>query len=246
MSKGDIALGLIAPSLEFWLIIRLFVRQLYREFPFFFSYLICSILIAIVRLWAIANHIYIYVFWATAAVYNIMALLVLYEAFHHVFLAFYRQWRWFWSVFPATAVLLLFLSVWEAIRHPMGSVLTDLIFVFGFAVNFAQLGLFGLFFLLVTLFSIGWQNYPFAIVTGFASSALGSLISYWLASEQDPNFNTLVKYCQPVSYILALVIWLLIFSSRKPITRFTMNPDQLRRELQRYAEIMKRIRGRVK
>ena len=66
----------------FWQI--LVKRRLYREFPFFFAYISAVIVVSGIRFWAIHDYsIYFKVFWSSEALYTVMALLALHEAFIH-------------------------------------------------------------------------------------------------------------------------------------------------------------------
>jgi hypothetical protein len=251
MGKGDIFSGLIAPALEIWLLSIFFRRRLYREFPFFFTYIVSSILIAISRLSVAHNYqVYFNIFWATAVIYGILALLALYEVFHWVFLEYYSYWRWFRLVFPGVVTLVLLLSLWYAFKHPpvQASPVISMVLVFGLAVNFIQIGLFLLFFGLVKLFDLSWWTYSFSIVLGFAVAATGSAGAYLLRSDFGTKFNTLVTYAPPVSYIVAVLLWLIVFRRPEPETKWTLQitPEEALKEVTSYIELLKKVRARSK
>lgn len=251
MRIGDILLGFVAPVLEIWLAGILIRRKLYREFPFFFAYIVSSILIALCRSLAAQNyHVYFVVYWASAAAYALLALLVLHEVFRWAFLEFYEHWRWFWLVFPGVSAIILLLSLVYAVEYPpvQASRLISLILVLGFAVNFIQAALFGLFFLLVWILGVRWRNYPFAIVMGFAISALGALGAYWLRSVYGTKLNTFVHYAVPVSYIFAVILWLDVFRRPEPEMKWTLPAglDDPLKEVTSYGELLRKMRERLK
>src|SRR5579859_2148883 len=119
MELRDIVLTLIGPVLTTWVAALVVRRKLHREFPFFFAYLILSIVVPLVRLSVSGNYVtFFIVFWATEALYALVALLALYEVFHQVFLPFYTLWWWFRLLFTGAAVFIAFISIRNAVRHP--------------------------------------------------------------------------------------------------------------------------------
>ena len=90
MGKADIAIDIFAEALQVWLLVLLINRQLYRRFPFFFTYIGSTVAITFIRLWTMGvigdYPKFFIVFWSTQAVYDLLALLVLYEVgWHDVF-----------------------------------------------------------------------------------------------------------------------------------------------------------------
>lgn len=223
---------LAAPALEAvlaWIFVR---RRAYRELPLFFAYLVVSIPIAILRFAISTDYsIYFYVFWTTAAVYEAAILLVLFEAFHWVFLDFYRYWNWFWALFPGAVLIAVGAAAWHALRYPPQGInhLISFILDFSIAVNLIQLAIAVLFFVLVGLLQLDWWVYSFAVVFGFGISAAGALIGYWSFSTFGTGFETVVKYAPPVSYIVAVAFWLTIFIRPEP--EFKLPPGVTRRQL---------------
>jgi hypothetical protein len=251
MAPRDIALELIALGLTAWVAVLVVRRKLYREFPFFFAYLILSVIVPLVRLSVSGNYLTFFkVFWATEALYALLALLALYEAFHEVFRPFYLVWPWFRLVFPAAVALIAFVSIRNAIFHPALQAPRILQVVFGSAkaVNYLEAVLFGLFFALVVLLGVRWRSYPFGIVEGFGFSALGALITYSLRSEFGTKYNSLVKYAPPVAYLVGVLVWLdtflrqadpkVVYAWRDQIT-----PEQLLAKTREYIRILKRFLG---
>src|SRR5262249_6626891 len=128
------------------------------------------------------------------------------------------------------------------------SPLINLVLVFAMAVNFVRIGIFLLFFLLVWLFSLRWWEYAFAIVLGFAVSALGALAAYWLRSEFGTKFGIFAKYAPPVAYILSVLLWLAVFIRPEPERNWDMGIDrrQLLEEVRQYTRILAKLRERIK
>jgi len=214
MAPRDIVFTLIGPVLTAWVASLVVRRKLHRKFPFFFSYLCVSLLVTMLRLAVSGNYVmYFTVFWATEVIYAVLALLALYEVFHEVFRPFYMLWWWFRFLFPGAVILIAFVSIYSAIRHPALQAPRILQIIFGsaIAVNYLEAFLFSLFFALVLLLGVRWRGYPFGIVEGFGVSALGALIAFCLRSEFGAKFNTFARYAPPVAYLLGVLVWLYTF-----------------------------------
>jgi hypothetical protein len=251
MTPRDIGITLIGPILTTWVAALVIRRKLHREFPFFFAYLILSVIVPLVRLSVRGDYVTFFtVFWLTEALYALMALLALYEVFHEVFLPFYLLWWWFRLLFPGAAVFIGFLSVRNAIHNPAlwNPRPMEIVFALALGVNYLEAALFGLFFVLVLLLGVRWRSYPIGIVEGFGLSALGGLLAYGLRSEFGTKYNTLVKYAPPVAYVVGVVVWLDTFL-RQPdpevvhAWRDKITPEQLLAEAREYISILKRFFG---
>jgi hypothetical protein len=93
MQPHDIALSSIGIVLTAWVTALVVRRNLHREFPFFFTYLVLSVLVSLLRLSVSGDYpTFFKVFWATEVLYAVLTLLVLYEVCLKVFLVFYQPW----------------------------------------------------------------------------------------------------------------------------------------------------------
>lgn len=252
MTPRDIALTLIGPVLTGLVAVLVVRRKLQREFPFFFAYVMLSVIVPLVRLSVSDNYVTFFtVFWTTEALYALMAVLALYQVFHEVFLPFYSLWWWFRLLFPGAFLLIAFLSIRNAIHNPAlrNPRPMEIVFALATSVNYLEAVLFGLFFALVLLLGVRWRSYPFGIVEGFGLSALGSLIAYSLRSEFGTKYNTLVKYAPAVAYLVGVLVWLDTFL-RQPdpevvyAWRDQVTPEQLLAEAREYIRILKRFLGK--
>lgn len=251
MALTDLVLVLVALVLNSWLAIVLLRRRLYNEFPFFLVYVLSCTVIMIGRLSVMSDYvIYFKVYWATEPIYAVLILVALHEAFYEVFFAFYKFW-WFWFVFPGAVASIAGLAIIDALRHPpaQAPLAIGVILSLAKSVNYVEAGLFGVFFLLVWLLGLRWHNYAFGIVMGFAAYALGAGYSFAARSAFGTKFNTLAKYGPPVAYILAVVIWLVVFlsPSQEQVHQQrtnTIQPEQLLREVRQYTQMLKGLFGR--
>jgi hypothetical protein len=193
---------------------------------------------------------YFLVFWITSVIYAVLGLLALNEVFRWFFFHLYRYWSWFWVLFPSSFVAVLVASIWYSISHPpiQAQPIISFVVVFGIAVNFVQLGLFVLFFLLVRTFKLRPWEYAFGIVIGFAVAAAGALLGYLLRSEFGTKFEHFARYAPPVSYIVAVVLWLAVFSA--PEREFELPPgitrERLLEEVRRSNDFLRRFLEKFK
>jgi hypothetical protein len=249
MHKADILLILFGPIISGGLAIILLRRKANREFPLFFAYVSASILFGFLRA-SVANNYLLYfeAFWTTEAIYILLALLALHEVFRKVFAAFYEK-RWFWLFFPVVVIAIFVLAVIYRLGSPpaQANEVISLIISLGMAINLVQALLFVLFFLLVWLNGIGWREYPFGIVMGFAAIAIVIFTVEWARSVIGTKLNVIWSYAHSVAYILAVILWLKTFlrpPEPEPQWRLKITPEQLLDELRQYSKILERLRGK--
>ena len=249
MSKSDLLLslgGLIAAA---WLVIVLTQRKVFSEFPFFFLYVSFSVAFIILRLSVSGNYqLFFWVSWSTEAIYVLLALLTLHEVFRKVFAAFYEN-RWFWLFFPVVVIAISVLAVIYRLGSPpaQANEVISLIISLGMAVNLVQALLFVFFFFLVWLNGIGWREYPFGIVMGFAAIAIVIFTVEWARSVFGTKLNAVWSYSPAVAYILAVILWLKTFlrpPEPEPQWRLKITPEQLLEEIRQYSKILGKLRGR--
>jgi hypothetical protein len=190
----------------------LVTRKLHKQFPLFLAFVLFSILATLAQIITSSNYqIYFKVYWGTEAFHAILALLALYEAFHDVFILDYRDYPWFWMVFPGAVLALTVIFAGYALLHPVAgtSPIITLILSFATVANCVKGWLFVMFLALAwLLLGKTWPTYPYGVVLGFAVSSAGSLLSYRLFSIFGTKASWLGKYGPPVSYILAVMIWI--------------------------------------
>jgi|SRR6185437_12126194 hypothetical protein len=252
MGARDTLVQFVGITLLGWLAILLWRRNIRREFPFFFLFVVTSIVITIARMGAVGNYLwYFRIFWGTEAIYAVLSLVVLHEAFHSVFLMDYEGWPWFRLVFPSAVALLCIIFVGHAVLHPPieATLIIAVIISFEKVVNCVKGGLFVLFTVLAfLLLGKSWPTYPFGVVVGFAVSALGAGTAYWVRSVFGTHFNLLGKYAPPVAYILAVLIWILsCFLPSEPESRRTggMKPEEALATIKGYIQALKGHREKM-
>src|SRR5258707_3412659 len=178
-------------------------RKVHQQFPFFLIYILFSISATLAQIIASSNYqMYFKVYWITEAIFALLALTALHEAFHHVFILDYETWPWFWTVFPGTVLILSVIFVGHALLNPPAEAprIIAVILSFETVVNFVKGGLFLMFLALAwLLLGENWPTYPYGVVLGFAVSAAGSLVAYRLFSVFRPKVNWFGNNGPPLS-----------------------------------------------
>ena len=233
MKRIDLLLPIVGNILTGWLAAILFRRKLHTKYPFFFAYVLFSIVSTFALLYVRNNYLaYFMTYWAAQVLYVILSLFSLHEVFRHVFRPFYDILSWFWLIFPAVVLIIAHMSVYQAIVHPPtdASALIGVLLSFSMAVNYVRLGLFTLFAVLVLLLGSSWRNYPFGIMQGFTAVALGEVFSLGLRYEFGTKYNTLAKYGPPVAFLCGIVLWLSTFlhpPESESVSLWSVTPEQL-------------------
>ena len=217
MHYGDLLLRFSTPAILLVLIALLVRRKLYREFPLLFSYAIFSIIADISRQIASGHPVgYFIVYWSAEAIYGVLALLVLREAFHHVFSVEYRLLRWMRFVLPVTVMVILAFSIYEGMLSSAGynkiRYVTEMIYWFDTGVHAFQGGLLLVLIVLSSVFPVRWLDYEVGIVIGLGINAIFTILADVLWFDFGNRFPMFLRYGPPAGYILATLIWLLAFS----------------------------------
>jgi hypothetical protein len=242
MSTG--AIWLVIPLiLDVCLAVLLVRRGTYRSFPLFFAYVVFSAIAEITRSAFPRNQLsYFYAYWVTETLYAALGFLAIAEAFNRVFQHLYSL-RWFRLVLPSVSVLMVALSIIYGVFFPpiQADPWLATIFVAEIAVRSLQGAIFCVFALLVRLDPIRPQSYPIGIAMGFAVSALGSFLTFFLRSVFGTKLIPVIQFIAPVAYILAVVIWLAFFLRPELPNPYRgvkspLSPEQAREILRRYKE----------
>src|ERR1700742_2935857 len=127
--------------------------------------------------------------------------------------------------------------------------LTGTIISLEIAVGFLQFGLFCLFILLVRFFHLNWRQNAFGIGLGFGISSAGELMAFLVRSEFGTSLNQVFRIMAPLSYIIAVAVWLATFlrgekSQRASDWDSNLTPEQMISELRRHTKAVKGMLGR--
>src|SRR5579872_5308161 len=153
-----IILQVAVPVLQVGLCLLMVLRGAYRQFRYFFVFTIMAVVIGILRS-AVSNDyaVYFYIYYSTEIINTTLCLLAIHEAFHYVFRNFY-QLPGFRYLFPSVAAVMLFIAALRSYllhgsdMEPIVSIILSLVI----AIDFLQVGMFGLFFILARVFKMRW------------------------------------------------------------------------------------------
>lgn len=211
----------IALCLEIWLAVLIFRRQAYKLAPVFFSYIVISVPVSLVRVLTINHyHVYFYVYWASDLLLILLSLSALDQIFWYTYRGFDSIW-WLRPLYYGAILVALGVTIRMAIvspplvAHPVISFIVDA----EITANMVRGGIVALFAALVKPMVVRFQRYPFGIILGFGVSSVGPSIAYFAFSAFGTKVTAFKDLMQSVSYIVALVIWLWIFS--RPDTKLT-------------------------
>jgi len=211
----------IALCLEIWLAVLLYRRRVYERFQLFFSYIVISVPVTLVRVLTINHYFaYFYMYWASELLLILLSIAALDQVFWWTFRGFDSIW-WLRPLYYGAILLALGVTIRMAIvsppvlKHPIISFIVDA----EITANMVRAGIVALFASLVKPMIVRFQRYPFGIILGFGFSSVGPCIAYIAFSAFGTKVTAFKDLIQSVSYIVALVIWLRIFSL--PDTKLT-------------------------
>jgi len=236
-------------ALYVWLVLILWRRRVYRNFPVFFSYNIYAVVGSTARLLASSDvYLYFYVFWWTDLGFLLFGIASIHKAFRSVFEGFYLL-RWFrWLYFGAIGTIVA-ASILNSVFNRPVEVFPFLRIVLDIEtpIYCVQAAIFGLFYLCVKLLNVGFRRYPFAIVLGFGIQAMGTLLPFVARSIFGKKAEIFVAYTHVVAYYMTLAVWLSAFlgtdrgqDEQAP----PMSSEQMADQVRQYTRIVKGFFGR--
>jgi len=223
------------PALALLAVILVY-RRWYRDFLFFFFYVVGAEVIGLVRLATSDLHSYLKIYWISDTLIAAFAFLATYELFvKRLFPGFYRI-RFYRFLFPVIAFLLTALATLNALFGGHFSILTKTIQVYEFlraTVLFFFAGL-------MLLMGRRWDRQEFGIAFGFALDVAGSLafIGIWTHTS---NRSPAMARWSVIAYDVACLLWLSCFwSARRTLTSTpsSLSPNALH-EAKKWEESLK-------
>ena len=248
MKTAELVMSLTGTGMVVCLCILLLVRGLYREFRFFTLCMFVSVA-STITLILLRNHpsVYFGLYWPSQTLGLLTVFLALQESFNFIFRNFLSM-PWFRWLFPGIGALMIIVAAIRVTSYPVSevSMLGAVIISLEIAVGLLQVGVFGLFIVLVRFFNMRWRQHAFGVVLGFGISAAAELVVYLLRSEFGTKFNPVVRIAPPLAYIMAVIVWLATFLRKeagRPIQDRTLalTPEQMIFELRRYTRAVKGI-----
>jgi hypothetical protein len=201
-------LGWAALPIVAVLLFILAFRRLVSEFPLFFSYLIATEVVGIVRLVWFASPLqtYRYVYWISDIIYTCFALAATYELFvKRLFPGFYKI-RFYRYIFLFAAFLTTLLSTVLALTSGHFRLLVTTIYVY----SFVRATILMFFVGLMLIMGRRWSKLEFAIAFGLGLDVSTSLASLGIWSH-TPSATVLIDRVSEVAYDIACIVWLYCF-----------------------------------
>jgi hypothetical protein len=193
------------PALALLAVIFVF-RRWYREFPFFFAYVIGAESVGIARLMFMRAPEYIRVYWISDTALAVFAFLAAYELFfRRLFPAFYRT-RFYRYLFPAIAVLIAVAVSVLSLLEGHSSVLPATSRVY----ELLRAAMLASFVMLMLVMGRHWDRQEFGVAFGFGLDVSTSLavIGIW---THTANRNALLGRLSVIAYDIACLIWIYCF-----------------------------------
>lgn len=232
--------------LHAWIALILLHHRNYRQFPFFFSYIVYAAFAHAARLVALyIPGTYFYVYWWTELGLVLLAIAATHEASRSVFEGFYLL-PWFRRAYFGSISIVLISSILNSIFnrprqvHPLYSIVLDI----AIPVNCIVAAIAVLFYISAKLLKVGFRRHPFSIVLGFFITAVGSLDAYIMRSEIGKKIENFIIYAPNVAYYLAQLIWLTAFYRRQSGSDEgppPISPEHMAEEVGQYIEVLKRF-----
>ncbi len=227
----DLALWCMTPVLQAAVAIAIWRRKLHRQFPVFFTYLICQIAI-FATIFPLRHHYtwFFWAYWAGAAPINAM---LCFKIIHEVFLDVFRPYHTLKDlgtvVFKWAGLVMLLVSVVVAFSNstdqdPWVHTVTTL----QRSVRMVQFGLI-LFLLLFTRFlGVSRRQFSFGIALGFGLFAGVELMLLVLGGGGFMQ-RSLINLVNVIAYNVAIMIWMAYSLARSELRQTASNPLQTQR-----------------
>jgi hypothetical protein len=207
---------LIAPRILLLLVLGILVRrQLYREFPFFFAYIVQEIIQSVAMFVLIFSHSFTFQQYTVAysiafVLTTIFSLGVLYELFLHTFSNYTIVERWGKALFRWSAAILLLVGV--GLAAYTGSYGPRLIFVtqlLNRTVSILQCGLLIALFVFAAHLGLSWRSRTFGIALGVGILASTDLAASAIRSQTGLTYHLPLDYMVMVASHCSVVIWII-------------------------------------
>jgi hypothetical protein len=203
-------------------------RRLWRILPFFFVYLLFALLVGVIRYVALRSGRapYFYTYWVSDLVASVVVFLPVYEVFLRRLFAGFHKTRFYRSIFPLAAIVILILAVITALQaHDKGAAFQTASRVF----DFMRTAVLAFFIGLMLLMGRDWTRYDLGITLGFAIQAAVALANSAVRAGlhyTPPILGTI----DIIAYNLSCLIWLITFWKPEKRTEF-LSSEQLDPEM---------------
>lgn len=220
------------PILQSVVAMVLWRRQLHKQFPMFFSYLLAHIAIFAVEFpaWRSGNYAwYFWLYWFGAAISAVLGFKVIHEIFLDVFRPYHTLQDLGTVVFKWAGVVMLLVSVVVAFsssldKYPLVHAVTTL----QRSVRLVQFGLILFLLLFSSFLGVSRRQHSFGIALGFGIFAGVELVILALSSGGFLHEDA-VGLVNMTTYNLAILIWLGYALVPSVVRQTAANPLQTQR-----------------
>jgi hypothetical protein len=215
MNIVDLSFHLAPPAILGWLAIIFVRRGIQREFPLFFAYLLYVPVATALRISVTGRAIpYYWLYWITEAIYAVAEMLVIREVLQHIHAIHYKSSPWFRLILPATVLVILGITLWQTIYHPLGhriSWAVSATYWFDLGVHLLEGTILFLLVVIGAVLPTDWMKREYGILTGFGLAATVTLLAYLARFAGGSRYELFFRYGPPAGYIAASLIWLHAF-----------------------------------
>jgi hypothetical protein len=225
----------VAPAcLQVVIVVFLFKRGLYGEYPLFFTYTLSHVA-RFVILFSVYQHGGKQAYRETYLVAEVfdapLAFAAIYEVFSKVFRAYQGVRKFSEILFRWAFIVLVIVAVLVA-AGSMGAYSARILaglYAFEQGVNIVRGGLLFLLFLFCSYLELRWNRIVFGIAVGFGLQSSVALVTYATLAHLGPVASRLLSLILATAYNCAVVVWLYYLLAPAPAER----PGKLpaRREL---------------
>jgi len=202
------------------LLVALFLwRRIYRELPFFFSYILYDLVIGAARYAARINpKVYFYVFWFTEFAGFFVIVPALYEVSLKRLFPRFSRFRFYRILFPIIAIIVPILSIQIALQ---AADKRNAFMMTMRGYDTARAAVLVCVVSLMIFMGRSWRRYDFGILFGFAIQASAAVVS-GIARAQAHYQPTIWDTVGTFAFGLSCLIWLITFW--KPEKRVELQP----------------------
>jgi len=230
-------------SLVLAVVVVMVRRQLHREFPFFFTYLLIVVVAEVIRQILFRHRMitpYFYTYWITEAVEVLLGFLVLYEVFLIRLFPGFNITVIYRRLFPLIGIAVLAMTAWMFFSAPSKGP-SKIVVIIGestLALSFCQVAFLTFFCLLMLFMAREWRRHEVGIAAGFGVYGAVKLI---VTAERAKHYYASIKVEQihNVAYLIAVVIWLFYLSRSDPEPEETPITEEMVQKVESvYGEIL--------
>jgi hypothetical protein len=241
MLNSSLITLVVALCLEIWLSVLLYRRCVYKLAPVFFSYIAASVIVSLARLVTI-NYpgIYYHLYWASELLLILLSLSALDQVFWLTYAPVRYLW-WFRLLYYGAIFIALVVTIRQAIVSPPFPGFPEISFIVDAEItaNLVRAGIVALFAAMVNPMAVRFQRYSFGIILGFGASSIGPVLAFLVISVFGTKYAYGARLFSALSYIVALIMWLRIFSL--PDTKLTrieppIPPEEMWGTMDKYLE----------